>query len=47
MIKNVVDNSGDDSLFVGVVDDAFHGVRLATRGLTVGKYGAIIPAQYI
>ncbi len=47
VIEDVVHNPGDDSLFVGVVDDPLHGVGLTTGSLSVSEYCSIISTQYI
>ena len=47
VIEDVVHNPGDDSLFVGIVDDPLHGVGLTTGSLSVSEYCSIISTQYI
>lgn len=43
VVKDIIDNPGDDALHLGVVDDALHGVGLARGCLSISKDGSIIP----
>ena len=47
MVKDVVNNSRDDPHHLLAVDVALHGVRLAWRGLAIGKYSPIVTTQNI
>ena len=47
MVENIVNNSGYNALFVRVVDDALHGVSLATGGLAIRKYRPVVTTKYI
>ena len=42
MVKDVINNSRDDPHHLLAVDVALHGVRLARRGLAVGKYCDVV-----
>ena len=47
MVKDVINDSRDDSHHFLAVDIALHGVRLAWRGLAIGKYSPIVTTQNI
>ena len=47
MVKNVINNSWDDTHHLLAVDVTLHGVRLAWRSLAIGKYSPIVTTQNI
>ena len=47
VIKDIIDDPGDDSLEVAVADNALHRVRFSRRRLPVRENGAVVSAQNI
>ena len=47
VVEDIVDDSGNNALHAGVVDDPLHGVSLPAGSLTVRKYCSIVPVQNI
>ena len=45
--KDIAHNPRDDALHLWVSKHTLHCMGFTRRGLTVGKNGAIVPAQYI
>ena len=47
VVENVIDDSWDDTLEIGIANNAFHCMGLTGRSLTIGKNGAIITVKDI
>jgi hypothetical protein len=45
VIEDIVDYAGDDTLFLGVAYDTFHGMRFPGGRLTVSEYCAVVAGQ--
>ena len=47
VVEDVVDNSWNNPLHGGVIDDTLHRVGFTRRRLSIGKYGSVVATQNI